>query len=55
MGRHAQAEAWRCQELDDYGNECDFDLCQDCLRWVLYCEHTGTIMGTVINEDDGSP
>ena len=52
MRKHTNTLAWRCQETDEKGSECDFDLCQDCLRWVLYCEYTGTILGTVITTQE---
>ena len=44
---------WRCLDIEDEANEegCDFDLCEDCLRWILYCEHMGLDSGATTIED----
>lgn len=39
---------WRSVEShhDDGSDEgVDFDLCEDCLRWVIYCAESGTDLG----------
>ena len=51
---HPNDKAWRClhvYEDPDINNEsyegdglqeCDFDLCEMCVRWTVHCEKTGT-------------
>ena len=31
---HEGTEGWQCTNFD----ECDFDLCEMCLRWYVHCE-----------------
>ena len=31
---HAGTEGWQCPDRDN----CDFDLCSMCIRWVIHCE-----------------
>ena len=39
---HTDTLAWRCTEMiphEELGEEeCDFDLCEMCLRWTIFCE-----------------
>ena len=49
IGQHYGIMTWRCQEADEE-DECDFDLCEDCLRWILYCEHMGLDSGATVAE-----
>ena len=41
FGFHTGIEGWQCPKLD----ECDFDLCEMCIRWAIHCEKTGTDLG----------
>ena len=43
FGYHEGTEGWQCPDLDN----CDFDLCEVCVRWVMHCEKTGTDLGLV--------
>ena len=49
MGLHSNSKAWRCfhnyepvlgtvGNEEDVEDECDFDMCEMCVRWALYCE-----------------
>ena len=42
---HSNTLAWRSSGVirneDGEEEECDFDLCEMCLRWALYCEKKG--------------
>ena len=49
FGVHMELSAWRCLNNPISGNgppeatgeaECDFDMCEMCLRWALHCEKT---------------
>ena len=54
FGLHPELNAWRCfnnpvsgGDSIDQGlrnnngeDECDFDMCEMCLRWALHCEKT---------------
>ncbi len=44
FGYHEGTEGWQCPDLDN----CDFDLCEMCVRWALHCEKTGTDLGLVM-------
>ena len=33
FGFHEGTEGWQCPDRD-----CDFDICDMCIRWVLHCE-----------------
>ena len=45
---HLGTRAWRCVEQQEgEQDDCDFDLCEMCVRWALHCKKTGNIMGVV--------
>ena len=60
---HPGTKAWRCNQhlsivegfvepepesVEDGGlQECDYDLCEMCVRWAVHCEKTGTDHGLV--------
>ena len=51
LGSHPGILCWRCIESHPEEEEaCDFDLCEQCLRWVYYCAETGTALGA--NEEN---
>jgi len=38
---HPHMKVWRCDKNVD-GEDCDFDMCEMCVRWMIHCERTGT-------------
>ena len=52
FGLHEDLNAWRCFNnpvvgsdqavADNAEAECDFDMCEMCIRWALHCEKTGS-------------
>ena len=44
---HPQFKVWRCEETVD-GEDCDFDLCEVCVRWTMHCERTQTDLGRLL-------
>lgn len=45
---HPDTKCWRCyQALEGSEDDCDFDLCEMCVRWVIHCERTGSDLGLV--------
>ena len=45
---HEGTKSWICRHDENEltgQNECDFDLCEMCVRWVAHCEKTGTHLG----------
>ena len=40
MGVHLLSKAWR-----SVNDEADFDMCETCIQWALYCKETGTDLG----------
>ena len=46
---HSGTKSWCCrfEEVSHtVENECDFDLCEMCVRWTAHCEKTGIDLGT---------
>ena len=46
---HYGTKYWGCRfevESQTGENECDFDLCEMCVRWTAHCEKTGADLGT---------
>ena len=42
---HPNTKCWRCyQMMAESQEDCDFDLCEMCVRWVVHCERTGIDM-----------
>ena len=56
FGLHSDSKAWRCfhsmdsdiggaenkEEEKEEVQECDFDMCEMCIRWSVHCEKLGT-------------
>ena len=45
---HVGTKSWICRYEENKltgETECDFDLCEMCVRWVVHCEKTGTDLG----------
>ena len=40
FGAHLLSKCWRST-----GEEADFDMCETCVQWVLFCQTTGTDLG----------
>ena len=40
MGEHLLSKAWR-----SVGEDADFDMCETCIQWVMFCNSTGTDLG----------
>jgi len=40
---HETMSGWQCPDLDN----CDFDLCEHCIRWIMHCVEDKIEMGTV--------
>ena len=34
---------WQCPDLDN----CDFDLCEHCVRWIMHCVKENMPLGIV--------
>jgi hypothetical protein len=34
---------WQCPDLEN----CDFDLCEHCIRWIMHCVEDEIDMGAV--------
>ena len=45
FGLHEGIEAWTST-----GEDCDFDLCEMCIRWCIHCENQGIDPGLKPNE-----
>ena len=48
---HLDTKAWGCYQTSEGSDadfeeqvSCDFDICEMCVRWTLYCEKTGTFL-----------
>ena len=49
---HPELNAWRCfaaptgsEEGAAEGDDCDFDMCEMCIRWTLHCDKSGNDLG----------
>ena len=40
FGLHLLDKAWRST-----GKDADFDMCEKCIQWVMFCNATGSDMG----------
>jgi len=37
---HEGVEGWQCPDKDN----CDFDLCDMCIRWIIHCEKNRIVL-----------
>ena len=47
FGLHTGVEAWTST-----GEDCDFDLCEMCIRWCIHCENQGISPGLKPYDDE---
>lgn len=43
FGFHETMSGWQCPDLDN----CDFDLCEMCIRWILHCQRENQPLGII--------
>ena len=55
FGMHRGIKAWRCYQKipcqtgdGEESEDCDLDLCEMCMRWIVYCEQNGISLGRLI-------
>ena len=40
---HETMSGWMCPDTDN----CDFDLCEHCVRWILHCDNDKLDLGVI--------